>query len=205
MNRYIKFGLLALAFMVGGVAHANPSDFTTPVQFTASTTNSTATTTSTAGYLPRYITNGGATAGYATTTLTFDTYANQNDFKSDGATLFTIFNASGTQAQLLINVQYSQNNIDWFDDGGVNIAATSSNMTITNPMTWRLSTATSTYANFQAGFRPTVANATTTMSAINVRVPTRYVRAIYSLAFDANSGANGAIWPQWIPYRESSR
>lgn len=175
--------LLALCavglFGVYGIAKANPSYFTPVV--------SSATATGTVSYM---------TPGTATTTLTLDSYyvnSAGTPTKADSAVLLTQFTGSSTSSVLGIALEYSQDGIDWYSD------ALNSNNSTTTPGVWNISTRNAyswTFSNTQTigGAGGTLA---TTTRAVNIQTPTRFVRAVYSI-----TGANGAIWEQFVPAKE---
>lgn len=173
-------GAVALALATFfSVAHANPSYFQVPVQ--------TATATTTVTYM---------TTGAATTTLTFDSYYINSlgtNTKTDSITLFTQFLASSTASVLGINFEYSQDGVDWYSNNLSfgNTATTSSVIYLQPPSSLSWTFASSTTNG--------VLQATTTpeKKAVTVQLPTRFVRAIYTL-----TGTPGAIWAQFIPSRE---
>src|SRR4051812_48178680 len=86
-----------------GVAFANPSSFANGV-----TTGSAASTS------PAYMTPGTGTS----TTPVFDAYAQTvaggQTSKADYAGLLMQFSASSTVSKLIGNVEYSQDNVDWY-------------------------------------------------------------------------------------------
>lgn len=186
--------LLVIMFLVSGVffsikgidkATANPSYF--PVSSNCVLGGSGTPTTS-----PTYI-----TAGTATSTLNCDAYTlasnNINPLAMDSAVLLMNFTGSSTASIVNINFEYSNDNIDWYQDGFSASATTSSVVSIgtTRSLSW-------TFASSTAGLGNTLGNSTTT-KAVPVPVPTRYVRAIFTMP--AGSAA-GAVWAQIIPKKE---
>lgn len=152
---------LGIALSFAAFAHANPSYFVPTVQ--------TAAATSTASYM---------TPGTATTTLTYDTFNAGNNYKTNSATLLSQFAASTTPT-FNINLQYSQDGIDWYADN-LNVFAAGAIAVIT-PNSYTLA-----------------ATASSTFKAININTPVRFVRVQYSIA----SGGNGAVWGQIVPNKE---
>ncbi len=158
-------GLFAALVLIGSVctlfalkAHANPSDL--------NLSNTTATTTVSF-----------VVVGTATSTETYDSYGGGvgEPNASDGATLFVQMAASSTSSVLGIQLQYSQNGIDWFDDDLLQLTnattTQATNVAVANSYTWK------------------AAGTATTSKAFNVPTPTRYVRAVISA-----TGANAAVW-----------
>lgn len=165
----LSAAMLFTAFGIVNLAHANPLQFKPTVQ--------TATATTTVSYM---------TAGTATTTLTLDSYAPGQPFTTDQAVLFIQFTASTSASILNTTVQYSQDGIDWYSDGG----------TFENGF----ATTTKPYDLSQIA-QYTLSNGTTTR-AINITTPTRFIRAQFSIP--VGSAASG-VWAQWIPSRQSSQ
>lgn len=188
MNKIYKIiGLVLAIILLAGVVAVKAS----PSAFLPTTQSASATTT--VSYL---------TPGTATTSLIYDSFSINNSGSvnktqlTDMATLFIQLAASTTATKLNINLEYSQDGIDWFQDGG-NIqngfATTSKPFDIGQVSQYNFSFASST-----AGLGGAATIGTTTR-AISVRVPTRYLRAVYSLAI---GGGNGAVWSQIIPSRQ---
>lgn len=119
------------------------------------------------------------TPGTATTTLTYDTLFNG----SDSAVLLTQFTASSTSSVLNMNVQYSQDGIDWYADDLID----SINSTTTPNKSIQV---VNTYSWIALG--TTVAN-----RAITIPTPTRYTRVQYSI-----TGAAGAIWGSMVAKKQ---
>lgn len=180
-------GLLSAMFLtifgVLNVAHANPLQFKPSIQTSVSTTT------------PAYM-----TAGTATTTLTFDSYATGQPFTTDQAVLLIQFAGSSTASTLNTNLEFSQDGIDWYQDGGTleNAFASTTKPFYLNPVNqYSLAASTSTPAGLG---KPGATDATTTR-AILVKTPTRFIRAVWSLPIGS---AAGAVWGQWIPSRQAS-
>lgn len=153
----------ALLLFLAPIAKANPLAFLTPVQ--------TATATSSVAYM---------TSGLATSTLTFDSYAQGQIKATDKGILLLQTVASSTSSVFTIAFQYSQDNIDWYND---NTTATTTNTNVAVPQVFSF-TATGT---------------ATTSRALPVNFPTRYVRVQSSVL-----GASGAVWQQIVPQRQSN-
>lgn len=143
----------------------------------------TVTQTSATSTQPAFI----ITAPTASTTLVYDTYAKT----TDGGLLTTAptvavglnFSASSTSSIFGLSFQYSFDGIDWYNDdvNGGNILATTtpSNLASTNSYIFKaFNLASSTYM-------------------IVIKAPSRYVRAVFTV-----TGANGAVWAQFMPTKE---
>lgn len=186
MKKYIlsiaPLSLLAivLIFGLGPVVSANPIFF--PV------TTQTATATSSPAFM---------TAGTATSTLTLDTYSSGNPRGAMMAALLIQFVASSTSSVLNTNIEYSQDNVDWYQDGGnitTNFATSSKPFDISSVNQYRYG-----WLGTQAGLPAVVLTTGTTTRALYVRTPTRYVRAIFTLPVGS---AAGAVWGQFVPTKE---
>lgn len=159
----IAVGFLAL-FSIMTTVRANP------FYFPASVATSAATTT------PAYL-----AIGTATSTLTFDSYAQGQTKATDKGVLLVQAVASSTSSVYLFTFQYSQDGIDWYSDN-------------TQP-----ATTTSTVVTAPQVFTFTAAGTATSSRAIPVSFPTRYVRVVTSI-----TGAAGAVWQQIVPQRQSN-
>lgn len=150
-------------------ANANPTQIIQTVQ--------TATATTSGAFM---------TPGSATSTVVYDSYANTGygglNFKADSATLATQITGSSTLSVFRLELEYSQDGIDWYR----NYLASTTNFASGNPILW-------TNAS-------TTINGVATLNAkqlITVPTPVRYVRVVSSV-----TGANGTVWAQFIPIRE---
>jgi hypothetical protein len=187
MKKYLLIGggivAIALGIIFSPKAEAN-SSFFLPVCSTATLTSS-----------PNYL-----TAGTATTTLSCDSYQNGIPRATDSISLLIQQAASSTSSVLNINIQYSQDNVDWYETTGMASPIIS---TTTNPINL------STVGQFQLKFASstidlsavTSVNSATTTRFMSVNTPLRYVRAIFSAPA---SSAGQAIWAQFIPKRETT-
>ena len=184
--------LLAIAATILGimnVASANPLRFPNTLR--------SATATSTVNYMA---------AGVGTTTSpTLDAFAQSSTssgqpsaFAHDYATLFVQMGASSTVSALRINIEYSHDNMDWYEDTGSyysGYATTTKPFDVGQVAQFHLGFASST-----PGRVATEGDATTTR-AIKIATPTRYVRAIFSVP----AGAEGAnVWSEWVPIKQTS-
>lgn len=177
--------LLIVGFHVSMVktVEANPSALTPTVQTAAATTS------------PAFL-----IPGTATSSLTYDAYSNptSNTYKSDYIALAMMFRGSSTAAVLGMELEYSQDGIDWYKDslinslGGRSTTTNAMNISGSNALSW-------TFASTTVGGQ---AMNTVTRDhprrVVMVPTPMRYVRAIFTI-----TGANGAIWAQMIPTKES--
>lgn len=173
--------MAATLLAIAGLAQANPLSF-------LSTSKSAAATT----------TQSFMTAGTATTTHSYDAYSQPSGFALNQATLLVQMGASSTASELRINIEYSHDNIDWFEDGGTlanNFATSSKPFDISQVNQFKL-----TFASSTPGGLSTVGDATTTR-AILVKTPTRFMRAVFTLAA-GSAGAN--VWSEWVPIKEAS-
>ncbi len=119
--------------------------------------------------------------GTATTTLSYDSFQGGQYRATDKTAVLVQFVASSTSSVLGVDVQYSQDGIDWYSDN-VNTATTSISQVLdtSNRYTWK-------------------ASGTATSSKIfTISTPTRYFRAVFSM-----TGAAGGIWAQFVPQRQA--
>lgn len=185
-------GISALALFLAftPVASANSSYF--------SPSASTAAATSTVTYM---------TPGNATTTVTYDSYnlngTNQsgtvNSFAADHALALVQFAASSTTSNLLINEEYSPDNVDWYQGSQTLI-----DKNATTTTTVSLSPVPQ-YSYLFASSTPglgaiTAANSATSTLAISIPTPTRYIRLVFSLKL---GGGNGALWATVLPKKQT--
>lgn len=188
--------LTALSFFLFATrVNANPSQYTETVQ--------TATATSSVVYM---------TPGTATSTLVYDTYRGAttgNNYVNNQMELLEQLTASSTGTQLNTNLEYSNgypgvdcvatpNACDWYQDTGTNVNGFGTttlpyNVAQVASYQWK-------YASTTPGLGVVPGNANRDGRALSVNVPTRYVRAIFSLAI---GGTNGAVWAQFVPAKET--
>lgn len=143
--------------------------YANPSQFVTPTQFNDATTTA------QFI----VSTGNATSTV-FDAYGQGTPKAIDSGVMLLNFTASSTSSILGISLQYSNNNVDWFGD---TLIATSTVTTINTPYTY-------SWQN---------PSTVVTSRAITVPFPTRYTRAVFTMA-----GANGSVWWQFVPKRQSN-
>lgn len=162
-KKYILVGMVAIGLLIAVVARANP------IQFLPH--SATATATSSVNYIG---------AGTGTTTLSYDAYAAGQPLATESATLFIQSTASSTASVLFIDIEYSQDGTDWYQDL-VNISTTSVSQDLTNENRYTIR-----------------AEGTTRVSrAFNIKTPTRYVRAVISA-----TASSSAVWADIIPVRQ---
>lgn len=173
-----------MCFVSIGVVHANPLQTAPTVQTATATTS------------PSYM-----TAGTATTSLVFDSYIPGANKISDQAVLLIQLVASTTATTLNTNLEYSQDAIDWYQDGGTmaaNYATTSKPFDISQVNQFKLNYATST-----AGLAGIGATATSTLTRVlMLKTPTRYIRAVFTLPVGS---AAGGVWAQFLASRQVSQ
>lgn len=189
----IVFGIVvSLSFLgfASGVL-ANPLAFLFP--------GATATATSTTSYM---------TAGTATTTLTCDSYS-ANCTTSVNPTgrplgfnrvaLLVALSASSTGPTTRINTEYSQDGIDWYQDGGSGVetfATTTKPYDVSQVAQYNFAFASST-----AGLGALSASSATTTRMIILKAPTRFIRAIFTVPVGSSPVG---VWAQMVPTREAS-
>lgn len=148
-------------------------------------TSQTAVATSTLSYM---------TAGTGTTTPVYDAYSSGTQKKIDLASLFVQATASSTNTKYSIAFEYSQNGVDWYQDGSSNFQLS------TTTGATNVSTANSVYFNFASSTLGGVVSATAPENKIiNVSTPVRFVRAVISLP---SGSTNGAVWAQFVPAQQ---
>lgn len=168
-------GLLLFA----GTAAANPSIFVAG--------KSTAVATTTIAYM---------TPGTATTTLSYDSFLNGKQ-RDDAPVLLLQFTASSTSSTLLVNQEFSQDGVDWYQGSPTtpDSAATSSIpqiLSVVPQYQW-------TYASSTPGLGA-VGNASRDSRAVPLRSPTRFTRIIFSMKA---GGTNGGVWASIVPARQA--
>lgn len=175
----VPVAILYCAIIFAGIAHANPSLFTS---------KTTATATTTVAFLQ---------AGTGTTTLTYDASLQSGDsFASNGAVLLIQFAGSSTLSTLNADIQYSQDGADWYSiaqGSDISSGIGSSSPSLSNPSVITLSFA-STTVDKSAG------NTATTTRMANFTMPTRFIRAIFTIPVGA---LNGALWAQFVAQKQN--
>lgn len=141
-----------------------------PLFFPATAQFATATTT------VQYFATGTAT----TTLVTFDSYSQGQPKATDKGVLLVQEAASSTSSVIQTTLEYSQDGIDWYADN--TITASGVNNT-----------------SAPIAFAWTAAGTATSSKAYSVPMPTRYVRAKFSV-----TGAGAAVWAQIVPQRQSN-
>lgn len=142
------------------------------------------------------------TPGTGTSTVTYDSYSLNGTNQpsqgvvtyTDSASLLVQFTASTTASKLKIAYEYSQDGIDWYADGVTAYFASTTTGVITvtppNSMSW-------TFASTSVGGGSVLANNNIATEILNVKTPTRYVRAVIS-----DTGANAEVWAQFVPKKQ---
>lgn len=179
----LGFMFITMLSLVAVSVHANPLQFKPAVATSAAST--------TVSYMQ---------TGRATTTLVYDSYAAGQPYATDKATLFLSFTGSSTASVLNTDIEYSQDNIDWYQDGGTmqeNFSTSSKPMDISQVSQFKW-----TFASSTAGLPANPASNATATRALLLKTPTRYMRAVFSMPAGS---ASGAIWAQFIPARQSSQ
>jgi hypothetical protein len=185
----IFFLMVVLAF-----ASATAFVYANPMQFTATASTAAATTS------PVFM-----TPGTATSTVRYDTFQSNgttqtntgNTYLTNQTQLLVQFTASSTSSTLNINLEYSQDGIDWYADAPTNVvgyATSTFSVSLNQIPQYQWKFASSTIG--QAG--ALVSNNLDTRS-IAVNVPTRYVRAIFTCGA---GGTNCTVWSTFIPVKE---
>lgn len=150
--------------------------------------NSSATTTAGTTYI---------TAGTATTTFQLDTTALPGGFANDAATLLVRFTSTTSPTAILnINVEYSQDCIDWYEDGGVQV---NSFATTTKPFYLAVNQFVFNFASTTAGLAAPGAQFATSSRALLIKTPTRCTRAVFSVPIGSNPAA---VFAEWVPIRQ---
>lgn len=138
------------------------------------------------------------TPGTATTTLTFDSGAGASQ-GADTAVLLEQFVGSSTTAVLNTDIQYSQDGIDWYASGfagNVETISATSSPSIGIVMQFTFPFASSTINRSVV----TNANSATSTRAIRIPMPTRYVRAVFTVPAGST---NGAVWAEFVAKRQN--
>lgn len=176
---------LAIASMLVGAlsARAQPSFFIRANNLVCG--NFTPTTT------PTFITAGGT----GTSTAVYDTGC-ASAGSTDSASFLLQLTGSSTATVANVSFEYSQDNVDWYSDdyNFPSASTTQSNTTLTSTRVYIL-----TYASTTVGGLAGTGNGRNTR-IVNVPVPTRYVRAVTTLA---PGSLPGAVWGEFVGKRQS--
>lgn len=178
MKKYLS--LLFLLFLFAPLAHANDSIFPLVVKTQIATT--------TLDYL---------TPGTATTTLTYDSYK-AGLTKTDALALLTQFTASTTGATLLINEEFSQDGVDWYQSTQPNVFGNSTttlpvSLTPVPQYSW-------TFASSTPGLGAVSSSNNLDSRILMVTSPLRFIRFIFTMKI---GGTNGAIWSEIVPAKQA--
>lgn len=190
---FLVTGILFSLVLIGATINkvqANPSFYPQPASFS--------TATSTGQFM---------TPGTGTTTVVYDSYCisgtNQpicgNTNAINSAALLLQFSASTTASALSVRFEYSQDGIDWYGDGYVNVATTTIPVGITINTSFNWTFASSTVGGMAGGLAGIGGTNNRDNKIIKVVTPTRFVRAIITL-----TGANATIWSQIQPLKENN-
>lgn len=188
--------LIATILFFANITHANPSFFSPQAKLALSTTT------------PIY-----QTPGTATTSLVFDSYGingtNENGgaltSPADSAELLVQLSASTTLVKENINIEYSDDNIDWYQASPgmpLGYASTTLPISLLQVPQYQMSVASTTAG---LGVATTSANAffnARDTRAIEIKTPTRYVRAIFTCAVGGVT-QNCAVWGQFVPKKQN--
>lgn len=185
--------LMAAYMLLAGApkAHANPSGFygrvTTPGTSTAPTASTSVS----------YMSSGVGT----TTTQALDAYAGGNSMKVESAALNVQFTGSSTSAVLLVQIEASQDNKDWYPVTimtGIGIATTTNDLTLNSRESYTLTAAaTTTLAGLPVATSTGLVVGLMTPRMLIIPTQERYTRAVFSV-----TGANGGVWAEIVPVRQ---
>lgn len=173
---FVAFLLMAFAF----TAHANPFYTGTKAQ------TSSATTT------PAYL-----SPGIATSTLVYDSYEQNgtNQPNSDNVTLPNVVavalqgNASSTLTTIAIACEFSDNNIDWYQNE-IYPASSTGALNLSVPATFSFVFSSTTVDGIQI-------SPSRYQKLFECPVPLRYVRAVIT-----DTGAGASVWATIIPTKQ---
>lgn len=179
MKKYLGLIIVVLGAVTAVfVAHANPIRQAQTVQ--------TATATSSFAFI---------TPGTGTSTVTYDTFVNGSTQMPDKLALLIQFTASSTSSTLLTNIEYSNDGVDWYQKGIDDLlATTSAPVSLGNVPQYSWLFASST-----PGLGAVSGTNNRDGRSIILNVPTRYVRAIFSMKI---GGTNGSVWAQIVPQKQ---
>ena len=120
-----------------------------------------------------------------TTTIAFDSMANGNPYGVESAILALQFTGSTTPTNVSVatttynvNIEYSQDSVDWYSESKVSTTTTLGWETIGGVL---------------------IASTTPTKIFVDVPTPTRYTRAIITIPAGST---NGAVWAEFIARKE---
>lgn len=137
------------------------------------------------------------TAGTATTTLTYDAYKDGLS-TADGLSLLLQLTASSTVTKVLVNEEYSQDGIDWYQASQpaiVGNATTTSTVSLqaVPVFSWQ-------FASSSPGLPATPSNDNTDARMIPLSSHTRFVRVIITLPVGSS---NAGIWAHLLPVKQN--
>ncbi len=178
-----------LAFLLNGPANVFGNAF----QLASSAKTAAATTT--VGFL---------SPGAGTTTITYDSneingsnQTNQgNNVTPHNAMVLIQYTASSSLSTLDMRLEYSMDAIDWYQLAGEQ-ATTSKTVNIGERSVYRFATSRTELGALPAG---AIGVASTTGRSVNIDVPTRYVRAVFTVPAGVE---NGAVWATIVPKKQN--
>lgn len=136
------------------------------------------------------------TPGNATTTYSFDAYSvgGPNGWKTMAFNLQ--FTASSTLSIVNVEIQHSQDGIDWHSDGTFPMLGATSSPTYTVNTVNKYQV---TYASSTIGASPT--NSATMLRSLDIPVKERWVRVVVTMPIGS---LNGAVWGDLIGTKENA-
>lgn len=179
MKKIFAGFLTVLTLFLGGLLFVQAN----PLQISPLT--STAAATTTVSYM---------TPGTGTTTLQYDSYGTGQPRATDRAALLVQFTASTSASILGISLEYSQDAVDWYFDNKIPQATTTQAISLQTPTSYSWIFASST-----PGGLPGATFANRVGKVINVDIPTRYVRAVFT-----NTGAAAGVYASFVPQKQIS-
>lgn len=187
--------LLSFLALFVGTARANPSFFGAQAKTSTSTTTPTFQTPGTASSTVVYDSYGINGSNQVTTSGG----KAQTISTSDTAELLVQFTASSTSSKLNINVEYSDDGFDWYQNTFTNVPGYATTTTVqffvnTIPQfTWP-------FASSTPGLGALSPSNNLDTRAFQIPVPTRFARAIITCGL---GGTNCAAWAQWVPKKQT--
>ena len=179
MKKIIFLLSIVLSSLIVGIAFANPTYY--------SNISRTATATTTVSYM---------TPGVGTTSLVYDTYDPSigTNRAADDLALLIQFTASSTSSILNINLEYSNDGVDYYQNRMGDKATTTARAALSpiDSFEWKFSSST-------PGLGGVPSNNNRDNRIVSVHSPTRFVRVIFSTPIGA---ANGGVWAAFQAKRE---
>jgi hypothetical protein len=139
--------------------------------------------------------------GLGTTTLTLDLGVGGPQ-GADSASLLIQLTSTTSQPTLNIDIQYSQDGVDWYADPlGMDFQAVATGTPVLGSIqTLQFIFASSTIN--RAALFPTGTATTSSNRIVNLKTPTRYIRAVNYVSPGANTAA--ALWEEFVAKRQSN-